>query len=106
MFTDKNESVISVPIAEQETVIQFNRVDDIARISTSDSTMKTKFTKLCEMYPKHWKIISNDDVYCSYECTPKSLISYRSKVSERELTDEQKQVMAERMRNLHTKKNN
>lgn len=106
MFTDKNENVISVPIAEQETVIQFNRVGDTARISTSDSTMKTKFSKLCEANPEHWKLVSDDDVYCSYECTPKSLISYRSKVSERELTDEQKQVMAERMRNLHTKKNN
>lgn len=105
MCNGQNISSASVPIVEQETVIQFNRVGDTARISTSDSTMKTKFSKLCEANPKHWKLVSYDDVYCSYECTPKSLISYRSKVTDRELTDEQKQTMAERMRNLHTKKN-
>lgn len=105
MCNEQNTNSASVPIVEQETVIQFNRVGDTARISTSDSTMKTKFSKLCEANPKHWKLVSDDDVYCSYECTPKSLISYRSKVAERELTDEQKQTMAERMRNLHAKKN-
>ena len=88
---------------EQETTIQFKRVDDSARICTSDTTMKTKYDKLCKNSPKHWKKISEDEVFSSYECTPKSLISARSKVTERELTDEQRQAMADRLRESRNK---
>ena len=38
-----------------------------------------------------------------YECMPKSLISARSKVTEREYTDEQKQAMADRLRDARSK---
>ena len=38
-----------------------------------------------------------------YECMPKSLISARSKVTEREYTDEQRQAMADRLRDARSK---
>ena len=87
-----------VLLEEQETTIQFNRTEDVTHICTSDSTMKTKYDKLCKNYPKHWRLISDDGVFSKYECTPKSLISARSKVTEREYTDEQRQAMADRLR--------
>lgn len=92
-----------IMMEEQETTIQFNRVNDFARICTSDTTMKTKYDKLCKNNPKHWKQISNDGIFSTYECTPKSLISARSKVTERELTDEQRQAMADRLREARNK---
>lgn len=98
----KNGTTYSL-LEEQETTIQFRRVDDFARICTSDTTMKTKYDKLCNNNPKHWKKISEDEVFSTYECTPKSLISARSKVTEREYTDEQRQAMADRLRDARSK---
>lgn len=65
--------------------------------------MKTKYNKLCKNNPKHWKKISDDGFFAKYECRPKSLISARSKVTEREYTDEQRQAMADRLREYHKK---
>lgn len=73
---------------EQETIIQFSRIDDYATICTSDTTEKTKLRKLIENNPKHWKLISDDNIFLVCTCTPKSLISYRSKKVERTLTPE------------------
>lgn len=94
-----------VTLEEQETTIQFSRIENTAHICTSDSTMKTKYDKLCKNNPKYWKLISDDGVFSKYECTPKSLISARSKVTERELTDEQRQAMADRLREARSKNN-
>jgi hypothetical protein len=92
-----------VNLDEQETTIQFNRIEDVAHICTSDSTMKTKFNKMCKESPNHWKLIEEDEVFSFYECRPKSLISYRSKVTERNLTDEQREAMAQRLREARYK---
>lgn len=84
---------------EQETTIQYSRVDDYANICTSDSTQKTKFDKLVESNPEHWTLISKDEVFNTYRCTPKSLISARSKVVKRDLTPEQRAAIGERFKN-------
>jgi len=86
-----------VTLDEQETVIQFSRCDNYANISTSDSTMKTKYDRLCRENPQHWVCISDKGVFATYRCTPKSLISARSKTTTREFTPEQKRAMAERL---------
>ena len=83
---------------EQETTIQFSRVSDTAIICTSDSTVKTKLNKLCNSSHKHWKQVSDNEIFTVYECTPKSLISFRSKIATREFTDDQKTAMADRIR--------
>ena len=88
---------------EQETTIQYSRVDDYASICTSDSTQKTKFDKLVENNPEHWTLVSKDEVFNTYRCTPKSLISARSKVVKREMTPEQKLAAAERLKNSRSK---
>ena len=80
---------------EQETVIRFGRTEDYAIVSTSDTTMKTKFNKLVEKSPDHWKLISEDEIFSTYRCTPKSLISYRQKIIQRTLTDEQRSHLEE-----------
>ena len=40
-------------LQEQETTIQFSRLDDVTHICTSDTTMKTKYDKLGKNSPKH-----------------------------------------------------
>lgn len=92
-----------VLLDEQETTVQFNRINDYANICTSDSTVKTKLDKLCKNNPTHWTLLSDDGVFSSYRCTPKSLISFRSKVAQREYTEEQRQQLADRLREARNK---
>lgn len=90
-------------LEEQETVIRFSRLDNYADICTSDTTQKTRFDKLCTNNPKHWEKVKEDEVFSFYTCTPKSLISTRAKVTERVLTDEQRQELADRMSKIRSK---
>lgn len=82
---------------EQETTINFSRMKNYATVCTSDTTQKTRFDKLCDSNPEHWKKIAEDEVFSTYRCTPKTLISARSKVTQRSLTEEQRVAAAERM---------
>lgn len=97
---EKAVKASGVPTAEQETVIRYSRTEPTAIIWTNDTTVITKLDKL-------YKCI--DSTTCggkvsskTYEC-PKKLISFRSKVVTRELTEEQKAEASARMRNLNKK---
>lgn len=94
---------MGLSIEEQETTISFFRDSDVARIFTSDSTVMTRLDKLAERNDApSWKMVeehrlqSGEIVGKSYE-TSKRLISFRSNVVTRELTDEQRKEMAERL---------
>lgn len=93
---------MGVPVNEQETTIQFDRVGDKANIFTSDSTVMTKLDKLVEN-SDIWECSGevkdmNGDLFGKeYKC-PKNMISFRSKKVTHELTEEQKQKKAELLR--------
>lgn len=100
-------SYFSIPLDEQETTITFRRTDKDADIWTNDRTMITKLDKLCEKSPDNYKcidinryIMDDGDVIVDkkYCISDKTLISFRSAKIHRELTDEQKREMAERLR--------
>lgn len=88
----------SIPPSEQETVTLFSRNEDFAIISTSDTTMKTKFDKLCETSP-YYEMISDDGYYKKYKVSDKSLVSYRSK--KKEMSEEAKAAASQRFKDLH-----
>ena len=95
----------NVPLEEQETIIQFNRTDKSATVYTSDSTMMTKLDKLCESAPEYYTLekqetIDGDVASKFYKLSDKKMISLRSKKVERVMTEEQKKIAAERMRNI------
>lgn len=93
---------MSVPVNEQETTIQFDRVGEKANIFTSDSTVMTKLDKLVEN-SDIWECSGevkdmNGDLFGKeYRC-PKNMISFRSRTTTREMTEEQKQRSAEALR--------
>lgn len=95
----------SVSYEEQETTISFSRDKDSAEIWTSDRTVMTKLDKLCEESPEYWKckkvekFLDGSLANKVYTVTDKTLISFRSKKVKRELTDEQRAELAERMKN-------
>lgn len=95
---------MGISIEEQETVIQFNRTDVGATIYTSDSTMITKLDKMCVSAPENYKLdrtetIDGKVIAKFYKLADKTRISFRARKMERNLTDEERQNIAERFRN-------
>ena len=97
---------MGLQIEEQETHISFMRGDERAIIYTSDTTMMTKFNKLVETASTEWKKEevatlprTGEIIGITYSC-PVNFVSYRTKAIKRELTEEQKKEISER---LHSK---
>lgn len=101
-------SLFGVATDESETIIITRKDSPEATITTSDSTMFTKIRRniLADLEHKDWKVQSftrttadkNPLHFVELIVTcPKKLVSLRSKTVTRELTEEQKEVMRERM---------
>ena len=93
-------------ISEQETSVSLTRDSDICTVYTSDSTIMTKLDKLAESDKSpHWKLkeehrlINGELIGKTYE-THKRLISFRSNITTREMSEEQKEAASERFRKM------
>ena len=95
---------------EQETVIVFSRNSNTASVETTDSTVLTKLKKCAVTNPDEWALTNvttnpneSDPMKITsicFEC-PKKLISLRSKsAAPRELTEEERAKIAERMKQI------
>ena len=94
---------MGITLEEQETIILHNRADKTAEVFTYDPSTKTKLNKLCKEYPNHFRLTKkNGDGGNTYEF-PKNLISIRAPRAKRELTEEQKKVIADRFAENRTK---
>ena len=112
-FYTKNIQSLSfsgIPGDEQETVIVFSRNSNTASVETTDSTVLTKLKKCAVISPDEWVLTNvttspneSDPTKVTsvcFEC-PKKLISLRSKsTSPRELTEEERAEIAERMKQI------
>ena len=94
---------MSLQIEEQETYVHFMRGDERAIIYTSDTTMMTKFNKLVETAGADWKQEkverlkkTGEIIGITYSC-PVSFVSYRTKTVKRELTQEQREAIRNRL---------
>lgn len=107
-------SFTGISTDEQETVIIFRRNDDMASVETTDSTVLTKLKKCADTSPDEWVLTnvttspfeSNPTKITSicFKC-PKKLVSLRLKsTTPRELTDEERTEIAERMRGIRGNK--
>ena len=92
--TTKAESFAGLSTIEQETVITIDRETRRARIYTSDTRVINKLDKLYERKRVH----RNEDgiTAVEYEVAEK-LISFRSGIVKKNLTDEQRQQIGERL---------
>ena len=112
-FYTKNIQSISfsgVSTDEQETVVVFSRNSDTASVETTDSTVLTKLKRYAASNPDEWSLTNvttgqneSDPMKITSICfkCPKKLVSLRSKsTSPRELTEEERAEIAERMRNV------
>ena len=108
--TIQSLSFSGIPGYEQETAIVFSRNNDTASVETTDSTVLTKLKRYATTNPDEWVLTNvttgqneSDPMKITsicFEC-PKKLISLRSKsTAPRELTEEERAEIAERMRNV------
>ena len=93
-------------IYEQETSVSFMRDSDICTVYTSDTTVMTKLDKLAESDKSpHWKLkeehrLQNGELIGKTYETHKRLISFRSSITSREMSDEQREAASERFRQM------
>ena len=82
---------------EQETIVTMMRDEDYATIYTSDTLMMRKLKKY-----EHWGVdktyTSDGEIVGVTYKVPKKMITFRSRVVTREMTEEQRQAAAERLR--------
>lgn len=96
---------MALSIQEQEICINAMRDEEFATAYCSDRTWITKFDKLVEKSPNLFEVIAETDYGKTYKF-PKRLISIRSSIITREMTDEQKQLAADRLRSAREQKRN
>lgn len=95
---------MGLPLEEQETHINFSRDGVKATVYTSDTTVMTKLNKLVKLQGTEWKLESESKlkngelVEKTYSC-PVEFISFRSKRTKREYTEEEKKEIVERLHN-------
>ena len=100
---------MGISIAEQETTINMMRDSEYAEIYTSDSTMMTKYDKFASNPDcPDWtctEVIRDREgnIVAKMYRTKKRLISSRSVIIKREMTEEQRRNAAERLRTARTK---
>ena len=94
---------MALSIEEQELCINAMRDDDFATAYCSDRTWITKFDKLVEKSPDLFEVVAETEYGKTYKF-PKRLISIRSTIVVREMTDEQRQLATERLKNAREQK--
>lgn len=94
---------MSLSLSEQEIHINATRDEVFATAYCSDTTWITKMDKLVVKPPDLFEVVSETKWGKTYRF-PKRLISIRSSIVTREMTDEQKQVAAERLKNAREQK--
>ena len=96
---------MALTVEEQEICINAMRDENFATAYCSDKTWITKMDKLVEKAPELFEVIAETEYGKTYKF-PKRLISIRSSIVTREMTDEQKQLAAERLRNARGQRQN
>lgn len=94
---------MALSIEEQELCINAVRDDDFATAYCSDRTWITKFDKLVEKSPDLFEVVAETEYGKTYKF-PKRLISIRSTIVVREMTNEQKQLATERLKSAREQK--
>ena len=79
------------------------RNEEFATVYCSDRTWITKLDKLVAKSPELFEVVVETNYGKTYKF-PKKLISIRSSIVTREMTDEQKKLAAERLKNAREHK--
>ena len=93
--TGRGLAFAGIPVNEQETVIVIDRETRRATIYTTDTRYMNKLDKIYKR--KNTRLNDGKIAALEYE-VPEKLVSFRSKATKRNLTEEQRQAFTERMK--------
>lgn len=88
---------------ERETIILFDESSSSCSIYTCSRPIMTKLDKFCLKHPDTYQLKCADEASKTY-ITDKTLISFRSGVEKRELTEAQKKARAESLKKARNAK--
>lgn len=97
------DSFIGTPLEEQETVINWLRVDDVIQIYTSDNTMLTKLKKLMASGPDQYTLTEvgyYEGNPCSITVTAQLRCLSLRAGNKRDLSEEERQALSDRMKQI------
>lgn len=97
------DSFIGTPLEEQETVINWLRIDDVIQIYTSDNTMLTKLKKLMASGPDQYTLTEVgycEGCPCSVTVTTQLRCLSLRAGNKRDLSDEERQALSDRMKQI------
>jgi hypothetical protein len=104
----KEKITMALSNIERETIITFNAAEDTAEVYTADPVYIRKLDKLCEQFPDTYKFMAELSAKrCKESKTysmPKRLVKFRPPVT-REISKEQREALAERLRKAREAKN-
>lgn len=82
---------------EQEVIITTCAADDLVEVYVADPIYMRKLDKRVEQDPENYKVKSRNAYSVTYTM-PKKLLQFRLPVAPRELTEEQREELRERMK--------
>lgn len=88
----------SISRIEQEVIVTMNAAESEAEVYAIDPVYIRKLDKLCKSDPDHYKLLKQDGYSKTYTVTNKKLISFRPAREKRNLSEEQRAILSERMR--------
>jgi hypothetical protein len=93
---------VSMTRAEQETIVTIGALDKVANICSNDPGYWSKLDKMCEKCPNEYKLIrvhrtKDGLILCKWYEVPRKLVRFAPPIAKRELTEEQRAAIRERL---------
>lgn len=88
---------------ERETNINFNEDEKVATVYTCKPSLIKKMDNFCEKYPADYELIFEDEQSKTYQIN-KKFVSIRGPQKKRKLTEDEKEVLRNRMINMQLKR--
>ena len=103
MPAEKGGDIMSVPIEEQETVVQFDRTSDNMSIYTSD---RRYITKLDKIYKRSREFKYNGKVEAVEYIVPVRLLTFRKATKKKPINEELRKERSERLKAMRKAQSN
>lgn len=96
---------VSMSRAEQETIITIGALDKTADVCTNDPLYWRKLDAMCEKHPDEYKLtrVHRTEaglILCKWYSVPRKLVGFKTPIPKRELTEEQRTILSERMKKI------
>lgn len=94
---------VSMTRAEQETIITIGALDKTADVCTNDPVYWRKLDAMCEKHPDEYKLTKihrtkDGLILCKWYSVPRKLVRFGTPTAPRELTEEQRAAVRERLK--------